>query len=159
MNWPSIRHVEASDYDIISPIVDDWWGGRPVRALLQRLFFEHFAPTSFFVGPRENVEGFLIGLRSQTLPELGYVHFVGVRPDLRGRGLGRTLYERLFRTLNALGCSEVQCITSPTNVQSVAFHRSMGFALLPGPDEVNGFPVHPSHAGPGQPRIVFRKAL
>ena len=159
MDWQGIRHLESADYDVIEPIVDAWWGGRPVRGLLQRLFFEHFAPTSFCAGPRSNVEGFLIGFRSQSLPALGYIHFVGVRPDLRGRGLGRCLYERFFSSVRALGCSEVQCITSPSNVQSVAFHRRMRFELLPGSAEVNGFPVAPDHAGVGQPRVVFSKQL
>jgi ribosomal protein S18 acetylase RimI-like enzyme len=86
---PSIRPLESADYDLIEPVVDEWWGGRPVRGLLQRLFFEHFGPMSFFVGADGAVEAFLIGFRSQSQPRLGYIHFVGVRPDLRGRGLGR----------------------------------------------------------------------
>jgi GNAT superfamily N-acetyltransferase len=156
---PSIRQLESADYDRIEPVVDEWWGGRPVRGLLQRLFFEHFGPMSFFVGSDAAVEAFLIGFRSQSHPGLGYIHFVGVRPDLRGRGLGRLLYERFFEAARSSGCAEVQCITSPHNAQSVAFHRRMGFELLPGAAEVNGFPVSLNHAGPGQARVVFRKQL
>ena len=44
---PQIRNAEPSDYERISPLVDDWWGGRQMRALLPRLFFEHFRETSF----------------------------------------------------------------------------------------------------------------
>jgi GNAT superfamily N-acetyltransferase len=154
-----IRHLLASDYDVIAPVVDAWWGGRPVRQLLQRLFFEHFTPTSFFVGSTDSVEAFLIGFRSQSIPHVGYIHFVGVRPDLRGRGLARALYQRFFDVVQPLGATEVQCITSPANVNSIAFHRHMGFELLPGDGELDGFPVVLNHAGEGQPRVVFRKDL
>ena len=47
MATATIRNAEPSDYDRISPLVDDWWDGRPMRALLPRLFFEHFRETSF----------------------------------------------------------------------------------------------------------------
>src|SRR5947209_3391836 len=35
----SIRPIQVSDYDVVSPVIDEWWGGRPVRVLLPRLFF------------------------------------------------------------------------------------------------------------------------
>src|SRR5262249_23870045 len=154
-----IRTLTSSDYEAITGVVDDWWGGRPVRGLLQRLFFEHFGSTSFFVGTGADPEAFLVGFRSQAIPSLGYVHFVGVKPELRGRGLGRMLYERFFEAAHAVGCTSVECITSPVNTGSVAFHQRMGFTLLPSALIVNGFPVVASHAGEGQHRVVFRKSL
>lgn len=45
----NIRHLKYADFDAISPVVDEWWGGRLVRGLLPRLFFEHFQPTSFAI--------------------------------------------------------------------------------------------------------------
>jgi hypothetical protein len=42
----NLRHLEPADFDVISPALDEWWGGRPVQELLPRLFFEHFQPTS-----------------------------------------------------------------------------------------------------------------
>jgi GNAT superfamily N-acetyltransferase len=155
----NIRHLEPADYDVISPVVDEWWGGRPVRALLQRLFFEHFRPTSFALTEGDDVAGFLVGFRSQSWPAVGYVHFIGVRPDLRARGLGRMLYEHFFKVVSGLGCTEVRAITSPVNEASVRFHRRLGFTLLPGGGEVDGYPVFPDHAGPGQHRVLFSKRL
>ena len=40
--------------------------------------------------------GFVCGFLSQTDPEEAYIHFVGVSPEHRGGGVGRTLYERFF---------------------------------------------------------------
>jgi hypothetical protein len=41
----------------------------------------------------------------------------------------------------------------------MAFHRSLGFEVLPGDGEQNGVAVRLHHAGEGQHRVVFRKLL
>lgn len=155
----SIRHLDSRDFDVISPLIDDWWGGRPVRALLPRLFFEHFQSTSFALMADVNLTGFLVGFRSQTAPSVAYVHFIGVSPETRTRGYGRVLYEHFFKVVTALGCTEVHAITPPVNETSVRFHRRLGFELLAGNGEVSGYPVHLDHGGPGQHRILFSKQI
>jgi GNAT superfamily N-acetyltransferase len=154
-----IRHLQPDDYELVSPIVDEWWGGRPVRALLPRLFFEHFNNTSFAVGPPKSAQAFLIGFQSQSFRRVGYIHFAGVNPAMRGKGFGRLLYENFFKAAATLGCTEVQCITSPINTGSIAFHQKMGFMLHQGNGEANGIPVVLNYAGEGQHRILFRRPL
>jgi ribosomal protein S18 acetylase RimI-like enzyme len=154
-----IRTLEPADFEAISPVIDEWWGGRPVRGLLPRLFFEHFSPTSFALIDDHSIAGFLVGFRSQTSPSVAYIHFIGVSPVKRGRGFGRMLYQRFFDTVVRFGCIEVRSITSPVNEGSIAFHRQMGFQLLPSATEVNGYPVCVDHAGPGQHRVLFSKQL
>jgi len=155
----NIRHLEITDFDVISPIIDEWWGGRPVRRLLPRLFFEHFQTTSFTLTEEHDLAGFLVGFRSQSSPSVGYVHFLGVRPDVRAKGYGRLLYERFFSIASGLGCTEVRAITSPVNESSIRFHLRLGFRLLPGNGEVSGIPVCMDHGGPGQHRVLFSKKL
>jgi ribosomal protein S18 acetylase RimI-like enzyme len=159
MPGTNIRHLEPADFDVVSPVVDEWWGGRPVRALLPRLFFEHFRPTSFALRDGNDLAGFLVGFRSQSSPSVGYVHFIGVRPDVRARGFGRMLYECFFSVVSGLACTDVHAITSPVNEASIRFHRRLGFGLVPGNGEVNGHPVHLDHGGPGQHRVLFSKPL
>ena len=154
-----IRLLESTDFDVISPVIDEWWGGRPVRGLLPRLFFEHFSTTSFALVEDNSISGFLVGFRSQSFPTVAYIHFVGVSPAQRGKGFGRILYQRFFDTVADLGCIEVRSITSPVNEGSIAFHHQMGFQLLPSDTEVNGYPVCQDHAGPGQHRVLFSKLL
>lgn len=154
-----IRNLTVTDYEHITAVVDDWWGGRPMRSLLPRLFFEHFNPTSFAVGNSNELQAFLIGFVSQTNPSIAYIHFVGVNPTSRTLGLGRKLYAHFFEVAQALGCTEVRCITSPVNTGSIAFHRRMGFVLLPGTGEVGGVPVTLNHAGEGQHRVQFQKTF
>ena len=155
----TIRHLESADFDVISPVIDDWWGGRPVRGLLPRLFFEHFRPTSFALAEGQALLGFLVGFRSQSEPTVGYVHFIGVHPASRGKGYGRSLYQAFFTAAESLGCTEVRAITAPVNESSIQFHQCLGFHILPGAGQANGYAVCLDHAGPGQHRVLFSKQL
>ncbi|MDQ3086612.1 MAG: GNAT family N-acetyltransferase, partial [Actinomycetota bacterium] len=77
--------------------VNVWWGGREMAPILPRLFFLHFEGTSFVAEDGDgDLSGFVCGFLSQTDPEEAYIHFVGVSPEHRGTGVGRTLYERFF---------------------------------------------------------------
>ena len=145
-----LRHAEPADHARVVAVVDDWWGGRSMAAMLPRLFFVHFRPTSFVLEQDGRLAGFLCGFVSQTDPTQAYVHFVGVDPALRGRGAGRLLYDRFFATVRELGCTSVSAVTSPMNRASVAFHTAIGFTAIEGGGE--------AYDGPGEDRVrlVFR---
>jgi len=99
---------------------------------------------------RGELVGFLCGFLSQTYPDQAYVHFVGVRPDRRGGGLGRELYERFFEAALAAGRPVVRCVTAPVNEASVTFHTRLGFEIEA---EV------PDYDGSDEPRVLLRKNL
>jgi ribosomal protein S18 acetylase RimI-like enzyme len=144
-----LRHAEPADHASVIERIDDWWGGRPMAAMLPRLFFVHFRDTSFVAIARDEpakparpsrsgsveptpeedgrLAGFLCGFRSQTFDDEAYVHFVGVDPALRGRGVARSLYERFFDAVRPR--SLVRCVTGTVNEASVAFHASLGFEV------------------------------
>jgi predicted GNAT superfamily acetyltransferase len=146
-----LRHAEASDHARVLAVVDAWWGGRPMAAMLPRLFFVHFRPTSFVAEQGGRLVGFLCGFGSQTYPGEAYVHFVGVDPSLRGRGVGRLLYARFFDAARADGRTVVRAVTSPANRGSVAFHTRLGFTAEEGGGE--------GYDGPGQDRVRLTRAL
>ena len=154
-----IRPLVSADYEVISPVVDEWWGGRPVRHLVPRLFFEHFSSTSFALVEAAELCAFLIGFQSQSQPHVAYIHFVGVAPDRRSKGHGRLLYSAFFERVAVLGCTEVQCITSPVNSGSIAFHQRMGFSLVKTGAEQDGIPISLNYAGEGQHRVLFHRQL
>lgn len=143
------RNVAANDYYMVTEVLDEWWGGRQMRHLLPRLFFEHFQTTSFIIEDNGSLAAFLVGFVSQTHPKEAYIHFVGVDPELRKSGLARQLYEKFFVTVRNMECQTVRCITSPVNEVSVAFHKRMGFSVTTGTD----------YAGPGQDYILFCKDI
>jgi ribosomal protein S18 acetylase RimI-like enzyme len=118
---------------------------------LPSLFFLHFEGTSFVAeDERGELAGFLCGFLSQTNPDEAYIHFVGVSPERRGEGLGRTLYEHFFEEVRSQGRSVVRSVTSPANEDSVAFHRALGFDV----DR-----VAKDYDGPGEDRALLVKRL
>jgi ribosomal protein S18 acetylase RimI-like enzyme len=123
----TIRQAEPDDYPRVIAVLDDWWAGRPMAAMLPKLFFVHFRDTSFVAEEDGELAGFLCGFRSQTFEDEAYVHFVGVDPARRGSGLGRKLYERFFAAVAPR--SIVRAVTSPLNERSIAFHRAIGFEV------------------------------
>jgi predicted GNAT superfamily acetyltransferase len=126
---------------------------------LPRLFFEHFADTSFAAERDDQLAGFLVGFISQSRSGEAYIHFVGVDPAERGSGLGRLLYQAFFQAAEARGCVLVRAITSPVNRGSVAFHQRMGFRLEPGDVAVDGIPVSSGYDGQGGDRVRFARRL
>ena len=154
----TMRAMGEADHDPIIAVVNEWWGGRSMAWLLPRLFFQHFWNTSFVVEDDGELVAFLIGFVSQAKDGEAYVHFVGVHPDRRGSGMGKSLYEAFFEEVKRRGCERVSCITSPVNVGSIAFHRAMGFGLKRGEKEEGGVPIHEDYDGPGEDRVVFEKA-
>jgi ribosomal protein S18 acetylase RimI-like enzyme len=139
-----LRHAESADHAAVVGVVDEWWGGRPMAAMLPRLFFVHFRATSFVVESDGRLVGFLCGFLSQTYDDEAYVHFVGVDPAARGRGVARLLYDRFVTVVAAEGRTVVRAVTSPVNTASVAFHRTIGFTAEPAPT---------GYDGPGEDRV------
>ena len=131
-----IRHAEPSDYERVVGVIDEWWGGRQMAAMLPKLFFVHFRDTSFVAEDDGGLAGFLCGFRSQTYADEAYVHFVGVDPGRRGSGLGRELYERFFAAVAPR--TIVRAVTAPVNESSVAFHRAIGFEVERIDDDYDG---------------------
>ena len=155
----TIRHAEPVDYDRTIASVDAWWGGRQMAGMLPRLFFTYFRPWTFVAVDADALVGFLAGFQSQTDPRQVYCHFIGVDPAWRGRGLGETLYQRLFVEASLRGGHEVLAVTSPTNRSSIAFHMRMGFAPLPGPCAEHEVPFTPDFDGPGEDRVRLCRHL
>jgi ribosomal protein S18 acetylase RimI-like enzyme len=161
------RRPTADDHGRVQEALGSWWGdlggaaGRTQRALLvPRLFLQHFGNTSTIVEDAEGrLTAFLIGFLSQARPDVAYVHFVGVDPELQRSGMGRLLYRWFFAVATARGAREVRCVTSPENVASRAFHARMGFLIEPGDRDVDGVPVQLDYDGPGLDRVSFVRPL
>jgi GNAT superfamily N-acetyltransferase len=130
-----IRKAEPADHDKIITALRNWWGGRDLTAMLPKLFLNHFNDTE------------------------AYVHFMGVHPDFRKKGIGTTLYERFFEICRNHGRNIVRACTSPVNGDSVEFHKRIGFQLEPGDDEIDGLPVTSNYNRPGDHKVKFTKSI
>jgi ribosomal protein S18 acetylase RimI-like enzyme len=144
----TVRHAEPADYASVIAVIDDWWGGRTMAAMLPKLFFVHFRDTSFVAEKDGRIVAFLCGFRSQTHDDEAYIHFIGVDPSQRGSGLGRDLYERFFAAVAPR--KTVRAVTSPVNERSVAFHRALGFEVEQ---------VDEDYDGRGEARVLLKKDL
>lgn len=154
-----IRPVSELDYQEVIFVVDAWWGGRHMADMLPKLFFVHFRDTSFIAEEGSRLIAFLIGFVSQTYPNEAYIHFIGVHPDYRQRGIARQLYQMFFEKVQRRGCTIVRCVTSPVNKASIAFHTRMGFQIEKGNGQVDGVPVAINYDGRGHDRVLFVKTL
>lgn len=162
----SVRHPTAADHSRVLAVMDTWWNGfggtagsQQRAALLPRLYFQHFADTSYLLERDGHLVAFLIGFLSPSQPGTAYIHFAGVEPAARRTGVAGWLYEHFFAEACRHRATVVRCITSPGNTTSIAFHTSMGFELEPGDDDVDGVPVHRDYDGPNLDRVSFLRPL
>jgi ribosomal protein S18 acetylase RimI-like enzyme len=154
-----IRHLNPSDYNAIISVVDHWWYGRKMSKMLPKLFFEHFRKTSLILEKEEEIIGFLIGFLSQTHLQEAYIHFVGIHPDFRGQGLGKSLYQKFFEVIHGYDRQTVKCVTSPLNKNSIEFHLSLGFEIQQGNSKYDQISYFPNYDGEGEDRVLFTKHL
>jgi len=155
------RPIEA-DHRTIVELVDEWWGGRRMRALLPRLWFQHFCGTSWVAEEEDGtLAGFLVGFVSPDRPDEGYAHMIATNPNRRRRGVGRQLYERFFEDLAERGVVRIRAVTWPGNRVSVDFHRRLGFRPDDGPGSgpIYGIPAYPDYDADGEDRVVLIREL
>ena len=158
----TFRRPVEDDHPRVVGVVDEWWGGRRMRALLPRLWFQHFTGTSWIAEDDQGrLAGFVVAFISQDDPSTGYIHMVAADPNRRRGGVGRALYQHVFDDLGARGVARVKAVTWPGNRQSVAFHTSIGFRVDDGPGTQNlyGIPAYADYDGDGDDRVVFTRDL
>ncbi len=157
-----LRRPTEADHAAIVRHVDEWWGGRRLHDLLPRLWLRHFTGTSLVAETATGrLAGFLVGFRSPDHPDTAYVHMVATDPNLRGRGVARTMYERFFADMAALGVTRIEAVTWPGNRVSVAFHRALGFRPDDGPGTLPlyGTPAYPDYDYDGEDRVRLVREL
>lgn len=156
------RRPTEADHAGIVALVDEWWGERRIHGMLPRLWFQHFAGTSWLAETAAGrPTGFLVGFISPDDPSVAYVHMVGTDPNRRRRGLGRELYRRFFDDMGGRGVACVRCVTWPGNRSSVAFHTALGFRPQEGAGSQNlyGTRAFPDYDAPGDDRVVFEREI
>lgn len=150
MNNITIEGVRDGDLAEILRTFERFWGDPALpRPLHHPMFFCEFRDTAFVARqPDGAIVGYLLGFVAPTGD--GYIHFVAVRDDARGLGLGRRLYETFAAAAAERGATALKAITSPGNSGSVAFHQRMGFTDMTLADD---------YAGSGRARIIMRRPL
>lgn len=169
------RRPTEADHGPLVGLVDDWWGGRPVRRLLPRFWFRHFASTSWIAEVETVTDGgtgtpasrtglpagFLVGFVSPDHPDEAFIHLASTNPNLRRRGIGRALHERFCDDVRARGVARVTTTVWPGDRVAVEFYRAIGFRALDGPgtQPMYGVPAFPDYDAEGEDRAIFVRAL
>jgi ribosomal protein S18 acetylase RimI-like enzyme len=139
----------ATPADVVAVLAEHarFWGKRDLRHLHQMALVHEFPETCLMARSQHGIVGYLLGF--VTPSRVGYIHVVATREDARGSGLGRRLYLAFANTAARQGATMLKAITSLANTGSIAFHRALGFEAT----------VVDDYAGPGNPRVVFRRPL
>ena len=140
-------------------VMPEWWGGRDLRSMLPKIFFEHFRHTALIAEHEDRLLGFLVGFFCPDHAGEAYIHFVGVEPAWRRAGLSGDLYRRFIAMARAEGRTVIRAVTAPVNKGSIAFHTALGFSILPGDTEVDGLPVTTDHGPQGDHVVHFALRL
>ncbi|MFF1293519.1 MULTISPECIES: GNAT family N-acetyltransferase [unclassified Streptomyces] len=145
----AVQITPAQVTDIQRVLADHprYWGDRDLRSLHLLALVQEFGPTCLVARADDGIRGYLLGF--VTPDGTGYVHLIATRDDTRGTGLGRELYAAFTEAAREQGAVRLKAITSVANEGSVTFHRSLGFEAR----------VEAEYNGPGQPMVVFTRAL
>lgn len=152
-----IAQLAKADFDQILSHIEEFWGSDRTLALHHPTLLHEFGDTAYVIRDGGVVAAYLFGFLSQT-ERAAYVHLVGVRAPYRRRGLARELYAHFIEYARSRGCTDLKATTTPGNAASIAFHKSLGMALVGTPNH-EGVVVVQDYAGPGKDRVVFRMSL
>ena len=64
----------------------------------------------------------------------GWINYLAVGPEMRGRGLGRAMMDAVERLIAARGCPKINLQVRSTNADVIAFYTAIGY----GDDRVVG---------------------
>jgi ribosomal protein S18 acetylase RimI-like enzyme len=152
-----ISTCTQQDYNQILDELRDFWEGRETRQLHHPMLVNEFGNSAFVIRDGAKVVAYLFGFVSQTEP-VGYVHLIAVRASARRQRLGQELFRHFVEFARRHGCRHVKAITSPSNLNSIAFHKSLGMQPLGEPNTA-GIPIIRDYAGLSEPRVVFWKSI
>lgn len=152
-----VQNCSKEDFDQIITDIEDFWGSKRTLHLHHPMFLHEFGNTAFVIKEKDKVCAYLFGLYSQTEP-IAYVQLIAVRSSYKGKGLGSKLYGHFIELAKANQCTKIKAITTPTNHQSIGFHKSIGMKLV-GSDNLDGINVALNYSGPGEHRVVFLKDI
>jgi ribosomal protein S18 acetylase RimI-like enzyme len=151
-----MRAPVDGDYPHVAEALGAWMPPERVARLLPSASLEHFADTSLVVEDADGeVVGLLVALAPASTPGVGYVHFVWVSPEWRGRGIGALLYDRGLALLRERGCRQVEAVTSSRNHGAIAFHEHVGFTVR----ETDEVPTAVPGVGPIGTVVVMTRAI
>ena len=125
---PTVRAYRESDQDAVVALwhecglVRPW--NDPVKDIHRKL---HVQRDLFLVGILDSrlVAAVMAGYEGHR----GWINYLAVARDCRGRGFGRRLVDEVEVRLRAMGCPKINLQIRRSNTEAVGFYRSLGFSV------------------------------
>ena len=64
----------------------------------------------------------------------GWLYYLAVHPDFRGRGYGRAIVAEVEKRLHGMGCPKINLLVRSTNSGVMAFYQRLGYTA----DDISG---------------------
>lgn len=124
----SIRPATAADTDAVVLLWQEAGLTRPWNDPVADIGRKLQVDDGLFV-VAEDADGAIVGtVMAGYDGHRGWIHYLGVRSDQQGTGLGATLVEQAEDALLALGCAKVQLQVRPENSAVLGFYERLGYA-------------------------------
>ena len=153
----NIEKCKKEDFDQIIINIEEFWGSKRTLHLHHPILINEFGNTAFVIKDNNIVCAYLFGFYSQTKP-IGYVHLIAVRNGYKKKGLATKLYNHFIELAKNNNCKQIKATTSPTNLESINFHKNIGMKLI-GKDKIGEINVELNYSGPGGHRVIFIKDI
>lgn len=131
-DFPFILRVNEENVEVLSPMDEEKLTRFAESAELLLVAEVDGQPAAFLIALREGLdfyksENYL--WFSKNYPQFLYVDRIVIDEPFRGMGVGRSLYQTVFRHAQSTGVSYVtaEIDTEPYNEVSLGFHAAMGF--------------------------------
>jgi GNAT superfamily N-acetyltransferase len=157
----SYRSPMEDDHPMLLRAGRAWWSSPLGPAFVPRFWLRLFGPTCWLAESADGrMVGFLVGLVSVDR-SVGFIHQVGVDPNLRRRGIGRALVERFVTAARERGAKQVETVAWAGDPSSIAFARALGFRPDDGPgtQPIYGTPSFPDYDWEGDDKTRLILAL
>jgi GNAT superfamily N-acetyltransferase len=156
-----VRSAFENDFLEISNKSVEWGDTVVEREGIYHIMTLYFRDTCFVAEDRGKVIGYLLGFRSQVVPEHAIMHLIQVEPKLRGVGVGRRLFNMFEAEVRSRGCKKIYTTLRPENSLGAKFHEGMGFSIVKEGHtvDVSGVPALKDFNGPGKHIVLWKKDI
>lgn len=144
-----IRSAIASDVPAVASLERSNFGDQAYPAVFLRQAVDLWPDLICVADDNEALLGYALGAPSAS-PDEGWILAVAVRPDARGRGVGRALTQSLVDRLGKAGARRVFLTVHPGNRVALGLYRGLGFSIER---------EDPEYFGPKEPRLRLALSL
>jgi ribosomal protein S18 acetylase RimI-like enzyme len=157
----TFRHPTEADQRALVDDIERWFQGRRMRPLFGRMWFIHFASTSWVASTEDGrVVGILLGFASQDRPTDAIVHLAAVDPNLRRHGIGTALHAAWLAAMAQRGATRAVVAVPPDERVAILFYRALGFAPeMAGTKLLWGVPAYEDYDADGADRALLVRRI